>query len=380
MLDPTEVGFLRSMAEEPDDTTAALVYADWLEERGDAPRAEFLRVQCVLASAGLARDRRSTLRVRERELLIAHRREWCQAFGVLLEDVSFARGVIAKARLAEWEGVLYDPASAARFATLTELDLSGLGLGDEEFLAFAERAQLPALRKLILSDNGLTDAGAAALANATGLPRLDTVYLFHNPIGAGARAALERSPHFKLTNLDVGERADGYCMSPGEAEVARRRYIRTELLPLVTRYFTDYERLQSALLSVAQYRDDEADDAVHASLIVSELFEPTLVGVSYGFDQSDVDANLPTTRIVPKNREGPSSRIRLWDTNVTWDDNNGAIPLWAAFSPEGGSQEYGELSEAYAPAVLFYRHGGYEVLPMLRPHLDGVRPEWGGED
>jgi hypothetical protein len=29
---------------------------------------------------------------------------------------------------------------------------------------------------------------------------------------------------------------------------------------------------------------------------------------------------------------------------------------------------------------MFYRHGGYEFLPMQRPQLDGVRPEWGWED
>ena len=29
---------------------------------------------------------------------------------------------------------------------------------------------------------------------------------------------------------------------------------------------------------------------------------------------------------------------------------------------------------------MFYRHGGYEILPMGRPHLDGIRPEWGGDN
>jgi hypothetical protein len=230
-----------------------------------------------------------------------------------------------------------------------------------------------------LSDNGITDIGAAALAAATGLPCLDTVYLFHNSISAGGRTALERSSRFCLGNLDVGERAEGYCMSPGEAEMARRRYLRTKLLPVVARYFNTYERLQSAMLCVAQYWADEADDAVHGVLIVSDLFEPTLEGVMYGYEEDGVDPNLPTTRIEHKYGERGSA-VSLYEASASWDDNNRAIPLWAAFAPEAGNQEYEYFSEVYLPAVRFYRHGGYEILPMARPQLDGVQPECGWED
>ena len=274
---------------------------------------------------------------------------------------------------------MLDPASAPRLATLTELDLSGIGLNDDGLKAFAETVHLPALRRLILSDNRITDAGAAALASAAGLPRFDTIYLFQNKVGDGGRAALERASRFRLGNLDLGERADGYCMSPGEVEMARRQYLRTHLLPVVSRYFATYERLQSAMLCVAQYWADEADDAVHGTLVVSELLEPTLEGVGWGDDESGADPNVPNTRI--ESRDGESgSVVSLWRTGAHWDDNTRAIPLWAAFAPEGGSQEYEQLSECYAPAVMFYRHGGYDILPMGRPHLDGVRPEWGWEE
>jgi uncharacterized protein (TIGR02996 family) len=378
MLDPNEAAFLRSIAENQDDITARLVFSDWLEENDDTPRAEFIRTQCELASAELSPDRRQELRVRERGLLDAHRHEWCQAFGLPVEEVGFWRGLLSGARISQWDGgKMLDPACLPRLATVTELDLSGLQLGDAGLTAFARSAQLPALRKLILSENGITDAGAIALALAAGLPRLDTVYLFQNSINDRARAALNRSPHFRLTNLDCGERAEGYCMSPGEAEMARRVYIRTHLLPVVSRYFNTYERLQSAALCVAQYWADEADDAVHGRLVVSELFEPTLECERY-YDDAVGDPNLPNTRMLNKEDGDPGSVINLWGTH--WDENTRAIPLWAAFAPEGGHQEYGLLSEANAPAVMFYRHGGYEFLPMCRPHLAGVRPEWGWND
>jgi uncharacterized protein (TIGR02996 family) len=378
MQETNEASFLRGIAEEDADGSTRLVFADWLDDHGEGPRAEFIRVQCELASSKLSGERRQALRLRERELLDAHRQEWCQSFGLPLEDVSFERGLIGRARLGRWsKSKLLQPANVPRLATLTELDLSGLKVGDAGLVALAEKAVFPALRKLILSDNGITDIGATALASAAGLPRLDTVYLFQNQIGDGARAALERSSCFRLTNLDVGERAEGYCMSPGEAELARREYLRTKLLPLVTRYFKTYERLQSAMLCVAQYWADEADDAVHGMLVVSELFEPTLEGVD-AEDESGGDPNLPNTFIKKKYGEGSSSRVSIWDAG--WDDNSGAIPLWAAFASEAGHQEYDHDDEVYTPAVMFYRHGGYDVLPMCRPHLDGVRPEWGWEE
>jgi len=42
-----EEAFLRAIEEKPDDLARRLVYADWLEERGD-PRARYLRLECQL--------------------------------------------------------------------------------------------------------------------------------------------------------------------------------------------------------------------------------------------------------------------------------------------------------------------------------------------
>jgi uncharacterized protein (TIGR02996 family) len=45
--------FLRAICDEPDEDAHRLVYADWLDEQGDAARADFIRIQC--AQARLAR-------------------------------------------------------------------------------------------------------------------------------------------------------------------------------------------------------------------------------------------------------------------------------------------------------------------------------------
>ena len=41
-------GLLAAIIAEPDDDVPRLIYADWLDEQGDATRAEFIRVQVEL--------------------------------------------------------------------------------------------------------------------------------------------------------------------------------------------------------------------------------------------------------------------------------------------------------------------------------------------
>jgi uncharacterized protein (TIGR02996 family) len=55
-------GFLEAIRAAPTDHTVRLVYADWLEERGDE-RAEYLRIQAELLQT--ARERKSTIEARQ---------------------------------------------------------------------------------------------------------------------------------------------------------------------------------------------------------------------------------------------------------------------------------------------------------------------------
>src|SRR5688572_20050324 len=67
--------FLRAILEDPGDDSLRLVYADWLEERGD-PRGEFIRVQVELARMADDDPGRPDLEWRERELLQDHGDQW----------------------------------------------------------------------------------------------------------------------------------------------------------------------------------------------------------------------------------------------------------------------------------------------------------------
>ena len=75
--------FIEAIRQNLDDDAPRLIYADWLEERGENERAEFIRVQCELARiAGCSCDTvrglpkygwclECSLKDRERELLLA---------------------------------------------------------------------------------------------------------------------------------------------------------------------------------------------------------------------------------------------------------------------------------------------------------------------
>ena len=68
------LAFVLAIAQSPDDDSLRLMYADWLDDRGD-PRGELIRVQCALARSS-ADIERTDLQMRERELLSEHSAEW----------------------------------------------------------------------------------------------------------------------------------------------------------------------------------------------------------------------------------------------------------------------------------------------------------------
>ncbi len=70
----------QAILNEPDDIGLRLVYADLLEEEGDAARAEFIRVQCRLAEIAEDDEGRPELLAREQHLLSRHRNAWLGPF------------------------------------------------------------------------------------------------------------------------------------------------------------------------------------------------------------------------------------------------------------------------------------------------------------
>jgi hypothetical protein len=158
----------------------------------------------------------------------------------------------------------------------------------------------------------------------------------------------------------------------------REKIINSEILPQIQLVFSRYPQIRSAMLLVAQYWSDEADDAVHYRIIFSVLQTPIwgreLLGNDYYYEDP---VNLPR---LPNLSE---INISLWKDShkfrrqkYTWEENGNAIPIFAAYCEEGCYQEMNDL-DAYTPYAVFRRKKEeieIEVVGnMLRPWLDGVR-------
>jgi uncharacterized protein (TIGR02996 family) len=89
-----EEAFRSAILEAPEDDTPRLVYADWLDDHGNAERADFIRIQCKLAKMARDHPKRSSLEGREQELLQRHGWEWAEAFGARVSQWEFRRGFI----------------------------------------------------------------------------------------------------------------------------------------------------------------------------------------------------------------------------------------------------------------------------------------------
>jgi uncharacterized protein (TIGR02996 family) len=111
----SHASFLHAIRNTPEDDTARLVYADYIEEEGDPARAEFIRIQITLARLSEDDPQRPALEDREYELLAEHERHW---LGVPPD----ARG------LTEWEfdrGFVNEVAATPYFMLGPGTDLCG---------------------------------------------------------------------------------------------------------------------------------------------------------------------------------------------------------------------------------------------------------------
>ncbi len=177
-----EAGFRSAIADAPDDDTPRLIYADWLEENGQAERAEFIRVQIELARGVHDDQRRGELRIRERELLRAHRATWDGELPPeLAADYVYERGLPRFAGLAGQSRPAADP---------------GIGVREDTPIRWAEVS--------------IVDRGAwkwhlqsSALAQATGL-RIPGRFVFERHEESTLVQLLRMPIARRLRGLDVG--------------------------------------------------------------------------------------------------------------------------------------------------------------------------------
>src|SRR5262249_53807530 len=143
----TDDALLRAVLAAPDDDAPRLVYADWLEERGDPARAAFIRVQVELTHPPIDYSKRFRLVQTERTLLPANRAAWTAWLPAWAEAREFRRGFLEGIRCEA--GDFISRADEVRHRT----PLSSIQLDGKEELAvtlFRTRS-LDGLRSLTLS-------------------------------------------------------------------------------------------------------------------------------------------------------------------------------------------------------------------------------------
>src|SRR5262245_3775519 len=185
----TEQGLLRAILDEPDDDTHRLVYADWLEERGD-PRAEFIRDQMALAGMEEWDVRRRAILERSDQFIRANHEKMVAPLSALgVTHCEFSRGFVhtvwlklstflAQAEtlfsMAPIVGVrltsdflsIRPLARSSYLGRLRRLNLSewrGL-LGDRGLLALLESPECTSLSILELARTSISASGAAQFA------------------------------------------------------------------------------------------------------------------------------------------------------------------------------------------------------------------------
>jgi carbon storage regulator CsrA len=210
---PEEMAFLQAILEEPDDEGLRLIFADWLEERGDT-RGDFIHIQCQLARLRPGDDGREDLEERERVLWAEHADAWRAYLPPVLRWAAFERGFVETAHLSVEEfldnaeaifaaapvrrlrvarpaGQVAALAASPYLGRLAGLDLSELRPGDGEAALLAASPHAATLRSLVLRGGTIGDAGAAALAASPWLAGLATLDLAGNRVGEEGKRALQ---------------------------------------------------------------------------------------------------------------------------------------------------------------------------------------------
>jgi uncharacterized protein (TIGR02996 family) len=200
-----ESALLRGILDNPEDDSPRLVYADWLEEHGDQDgreRAEFIRLQCALASLALDAPGRDALVDREAELLARHRATWLAPFpawvrGLKGEQCRFQRGFLAHLKLTGSQ-LLRQAGSVFRRTPLLSVCLLNLQGRLQEVLACLH---LAGVRRLELKLEGPSRDQASLLAHAPTLANVRALTLSGSPLRSSGLSELLASPY--LTRLEA---------------------------------------------------------------------------------------------------------------------------------------------------------------------------------
>lgn len=250
---PVEDAFLRAIIEEPDDDVPRLVFADFLEERGN-PRGTFIRAQCQRARLAPHDPQWKDLLAQEAALMNV---EWSKPFARMVDELEYRRGFVEHVamagadfvkhadrlfrqtpvrslRLSRLDSRLLQIASSPHLAKVRSLDLNhnSDAVGSRALRQLGQSPFVAALESLHLWGCQMGPAGAEALASGRHWTRLASVDLTGNAIGEPGAACLSASA--SLAGLREVNLANNALQTTGAAALAAAANFRPTHLNLAT--------------------------------------------------------------------------------------------------------------------------------------------------
>jgi uncharacterized protein (TIGR02996 family) len=203
--------FLRAVCSAPDDDTPRLVFADWLDEHGEAKRAEFIRVSCELEQVEEFGPRWRLLRDRSEKLHGPNRAKWSSELADRkLLNVEFRRGFVDEVTVYSKRFVA-DAAKLMALAPIRRLKLADLtaARGNVPLDDVLACPSVTRLRGLDLANTPLPDPAVEQVAACENLRGLRELSLDASELTGDSCRALMRSEHLAgVTDLTLAVRFD----------------------------------------------------------------------------------------------------------------------------------------------------------------------------
>ncbi|MBO0698035.1 MAG: TIGR02996 domain-containing protein [Zavarzinella sp.] len=202
---PEEAAFLDRVSADPDDDAPRLIFADWLDERGD-PRGEFIRVQVALARLPAGEPGAADLRDREATLLAQYHARWSEPLRGVAGWTEFRRGFVETVNI-ETRTFLRRAPDLFRLAPVRHVRLLDVG---SSLPRLADCPHLARLSALTIYAQHIDERLTQVLVESPHLEGLRALNLGRNRIGDRGAERLAWSPRFRnLTALDLSDNVLG---------------------------------------------------------------------------------------------------------------------------------------------------------------------------
>lgn len=199
-----EAAFLEAVCADPANDGPRLIYADWLDDRGD-PRGEFIRLQCAAARLGPADPGASELMERLTGFA-RHRAKWEAPIRPIVGGTEWARGFIETVNV-EARMFLGRAADLFRLAPIRHVRFLDVGTSLSRLMDSPYLARLSALT---IYAQHIDERLTQALVGSPQLANLRSLNIGRNRVGDRGAERLAWSPRFQhLVKLDLGDNALG---------------------------------------------------------------------------------------------------------------------------------------------------------------------------